>query len=116
MPWPASIELAAGELPVGPDFRVAVSGEGGALVERAAGRFVARLARQTGLALPSPVAPADKPALAIRLHWHLTDDQGFRVESRRHPELQRMGSDGLFYTQQQVREIVAYAGERGICV
>ena len=50
------------------------------------------------------------------LHWHLTDDQGFRVESRRHPELHRMGSDGLFYTQQQVKEIVAYAGERGIRV
>jgi hexosaminidase len=32
-------------------------------------------------------------------HWHLTDDQGFRVESRRYPELHRMGSDGLFYTR-----------------
>ena len=66
MPWPASIELVAGELEVGPDFRVTVSGEGGALVERAAGRFVARLARQTGLALPSPLAPADEATLEIR--------------------------------------------------
>jgi hexosaminidase len=32
-------------------------------------------------------------------HWHLTDDQGFRVESRRYPELHRMGSDGFYYTQ-----------------
>jgi hexosaminidase len=50
------------------------------------------------------------------LHWHLSDDQGFRVESRRFPKLQGMGSDGLFYTQAQLREIVAYARERGIRV
>jgi len=50
------------------------------------------------------------------LHLHLTDDQGFRVESRRYPELHRMGSDGLFYSQAQVKEIVAYAAERGIRV
>jgi hexosaminidase len=50
------------------------------------------------------------------LHWHLTDDQGFRVESRRYPELARMGSDGLYYTQDQVREIITYARDRGIRV
>ena len=33
------------------------------------------------------------------LHWHLSDDQGFRVESRLHPRLQLMGSDGMYYTQ-----------------
>ncbi|HVF44612.1 MAG TPA: family 20 glycosylhydrolase [Pyrinomonadaceae bacterium] len=49
-------------------------------------------------------------------HWHLTDDQGFRVESRLFPELQRLGSDGLFYTQDEVREVVAYARDRGIRV
>ena len=38
------------------------------------------------------------------------------MESRRYPELHRLGSDGLFYTQEQVKEIVAYAGERGIRV
>ena len=48
------------------------------------------------------------------LHWHLSDDQGFRVESRLHPRLQQMGSDGLFYTQAQLRAVVAYARERGI--
>ena len=46
-------------------------------------------------------------------HWHLTDDQGFRVESKRFPKLQEMGSDGLYYTQEQVREVVAYAADRG---
>jgi hexosaminidase len=48
------------------------------------------------------------------LHWHLSDDQGFRVESRLHPRLQLMGSDGLYYTQPQIRAVVAYARDRGI--
>lgn len=50
------------------------------------------------------------------LHWHLTEDQGFRVESRRYPALHREGSDGLYYTQDEIREIVAYAADRGIRV
>ena len=50
------------------------------------------------------------------LHWHLTEDQGFRIESRVFPKLQEMGSGGLYYTQQQVREVVAYASARGIRV
>jgi hexosaminidase len=49
-------------------------------------------------------------------HWHLTDDQGFRIESKRFPRLTSMGSDGLFYTQDQVRAVVAYASARGIRV
>src|SRR5215469_17037114 len=49
-------------------------------------------------------------------HWHLTDYQGFRVESKRFPKLQGMGSDGLYYTQDQVRDVVAYARDRGIRV
>ena len=49
-------------------------------------------------------------------HWHLTENQGFRIESRKFPKLHQMGSDGLYYTQEQAREIVAYAAERGIRV
>jgi hexosaminidase len=49
-------------------------------------------------------------------HWHLSDDQGFRVESRVFPQLQRAGSDGHFYTQAQIREVVEYARDRGIRV
>jgi hexosaminidase len=49
-------------------------------------------------------------------HWHLTDDQGFRVESKRFPKLQEIGSDGLYYTQEQIRDIVAYAADRGVRV
>jgi hexosaminidase len=49
-------------------------------------------------------------------HWHLSENQGFRVESKRFPKLQAMGSDGLFYTQEQVRDVIAYAHERGIRV
>ena len=50
------------------------------------------------------------------LHWHLTDDQGFRIESRVYPRLHTMGSDGEYYTQQQLRHVVAYARGRGIRV
>lgn len=50
------------------------------------------------------------------LHWHLSEDQGFRVESRRFPRLHQLGSDGLYYTQEEIREIVAYAYDRGIRV
>ena len=49
-------------------------------------------------------------------HWHLSDDQGFRMESKIFPKLTEMGSDGQFYTQDQAREIVAYARARGIRV
>jgi hexosaminidase len=49
-------------------------------------------------------------------HWHLTDDQGFRVESKRFPQLTQVGSDHLFYTQDQVRAVIAYASARGIRV
>lgn len=50
------------------------------------------------------------------LHWHLTEDQGFRVESKKFPELHEMGSDGDFYTQDEIREIIKYAADRGIRV
>ncbi|NHO20858.1 family 20 glycosylhydrolase [Acetobacter oeni] len=65
------------------------------------------------------------------LHWHLTDDQGWRIEIRRYPELTRIGAwrhapdsgpngDGTpyggFYTQDQIREIVAYAEARNITI
>jgi hexosaminidase len=217
MPWPASIEVQAGELAVGPGFRVAVSGRGGPRVERAAARLEALLARQTGLVVPAP-GPTEGPATleihcegpgrgslphlgmdesyrlevtpegatltapepwgivrgvetflqlvtpgprgfraaAVRIedsprfgwrgllldvsrhwmpvgvvmrtldgmaavkmnvfHWHLSDDQGFRVESRRYPRLQQMGSDGHYYTQAQVREVIGHAADLGIRV
>jgi len=49
-------------------------------------------------------------------HWHLTDDQGFRIESKLFPKLQEMGSDGNFYTQDAVRYIIRSARFRGIRV
>lgn len=69
-----------------------------------------------------------------RLHWHLTDDQGWRIEIKRYPRLTEVGSvrkgtvvrkewdnyDGVpyggFYTQDEIRDIVAYAADRGITV
>jgi hexosaminidase len=47
-------------------------------------------------------------------HWHLSDNQGFRVESKKFPKLTEMGSDGLYYTQDEVRDLIAYAHDRGI--
>lgn len=49
-------------------------------------------------------------------HWHLTDDQGWRFASKRYPQLQEKGSDGLYYTWEQMRDVVAYAAARGIRV
>lgn len=57
-------------------------------------------------------------------HWHLTDDQGFRLAIRSHPELTRVGSrrkengveTGGFYTQEEAREVVAFAKERFVTV
>jgi hexosaminidase len=69
---------------------------------------------------PPAVIERDLDAMAAVklnvLHWHLSDDQGFRVESKRYPRLQDSGSDGRYYTQEQVRAIVAYARDRGIRV
>lgn len=65
------------------------------------------------------------------LHWHLTDDQGWRIEIKRYPELTRIGAwrtppdaghdgeparYGGFYTQDEIRDVVAYATARHITV
>lgn len=49
-------------------------------------------------------------------HWHLTDDQGFRVESKTYPKLQELASDGLYYSQNQIKDVVNYASNLGIRV
>lgn len=49
-------------------------------------------------------------------HWHITDDQGWRMESRRYPRLHQQASGGQYFTQEQIRELVAYAWDRGIHV
>jgi len=49
-------------------------------------------------------------------HWHLADDQGFRVECKTWPKLHELGSDGFFYTQNQIKDIIDYAADRGIRV
>jgi hexosaminidase len=50
------------------------------------------------------------------LHLHLSDDEGFRVESKVYPRLQQQGSNGLYYTQDEIKSMVAYAHSRGIIV
>jgi hexosaminidase len=65
------------------------------------------------------------------LHWHLTDDQGWRIQIKRYPELTRIGAwrtppdagrdgeperYGGFYTQDQIRQVVAYAAARHVTI
>ena len=59
------------------------------------------------------------------LHWHLTDDQGWRIEIRKYPKLTSVGAwrteadgsrSGGFYTQQQIRDVVEYARQRNVMV
>lgn len=55
-------------------------------------------------------------------HWHLTDNPAWRIECRAYPQLndpfyQRKGRDeGRFYTYDQIREVIAYARERGVMI
>ena len=49
-------------------------------------------------------------------HWHISDNQGFRAESKKFPKLTSVGSGGAFYTQDEIRELIAYARDRGIRV
>src|SRR5208283_3355218 len=49
-------------------------------------------------------------------HWHLSENQGFRVESHKYPKLHELGSDGLYYTQEEIHGLIAYARDRGIRV
>jgi hexosaminidase len=70
--------------------------------------------------MPAAVVKRNLDAMAaVKLnvfHWHLSDNQGFRVESKRFPRLAQLGSDGNFYTQSEIRQVVAYAQDRGIRV
>jgi len=49
-------------------------------------------------------------------HWRFADDAGFHIESKRFPLLQERASAGFYYTQEEVKEIIAYARDRGIRV
>ena len=49
-------------------------------------------------------------------HWRFADNQGFHMESKKFPLLQEKGSGGFYYSQDEVREIIAYARDRGIRV
>lgn len=69
-----------------------------------------------------PVAVIKRTLLgmaAVKLnvfHWHLSDDQGFRIQSKLFPRLTMIGSKGQYYTQAQVRDIVHFANLLGIRV
>lgn len=215
MPYPADVQLGAGEFRVDNSFGVALEGYREPRLERARKRFLNRLSRATGLPLYQKASlnqpnffintdgPSDRvqriredesyklvvtpeavhlsaanplgilhglqtflqlvrvtpsgfsaPAVTIRdwprfpwrglmidtsrhfmplsvikqnlnameavkmniFHWHLSDDQGFRAQSKVYPLLQEKGSDGLYYTQAEIRGIISYARDRGIIV
>lgn len=70
--------------------------------------------------MPIPVVERNLDAMeAVKLnvfHWHISDDQGFRAESKLYPLLQEKGSNGQFYTQKQIADVIEYARDRGIRV
>lgn len=49
-------------------------------------------------------------------HWHLVDDQGWRIEMKKHPKFIDLASDGMYYTQEEIKNIVKYADARGILI
>lgn len=49
-------------------------------------------------------------------HWHLVDDQGWRIETKKHPRLIELASDGMYYTQEEIKNMVKYADDRGILI
>jgi hexosaminidase len=70
--------------------------------------------------VPIPVVKRNLDGMeAVKLnvfHWRFADDQGFHIESKKFPLLQGKASGGLYYSQDEVREIVEYARDRGIRV
>ncbi|MBS0334542.1 MAG: family 20 glycosylhydrolase [Proteobacteria bacterium] len=48
------------------------------------------------------------------LHFHLSDNEGFRIESKRYPKLTQVATHGQFYTQAEIRDLVVYAADRGV--
>src|SRR5207253_299877 len=142
MPMPANIKIGVGQLVVDPSFSVAISGRKEPRLQRTVEIFLDHLRRQTGM-LPLDMKISDSSTGALLIdagrhfmpldvikrnldgmagvklnvfHWHLSENQGFRVESKKFPKLHEMGSDGLYYTQSEVRDVIAYARDRGIRV
>jgi len=70
--------------------------------------------------VPTPVVKRNLDGMeAVKLnvfHWRFADDEGFHIESKKFPLLQEKASGGLYYSQEEVREIVGYARDRGIRV
>lgn len=50
------------------------------------------------------------------LHLHLSEDQGFRIESKKFPKLHQLGNNGDYFTQDDIKEILSYAHSRGVRV
>lgn len=70
--------------------------------------------------MPMPVLYRQVDAMAMAkmnvLHLHLTEDQGFRIESKKFPALHEKGSGGQYYTQAEMKKFIEHASDRGIRV
>jgi hexosaminidase len=70
--------------------------------------------------IPADVIKRNIEAMAAvkmnTLHLHLSDDQGFRVESKRFPLLEEKGSKGQYYTQAEIRDLINFARLRGVII
>jgi hexosaminidase len=70
--------------------------------------------------LPIPIVKRNLDGMeAVKLnvlHWRFSDDLGFHAESKKFPRLQEKGSGGFYYSQNEIREVIAYARDRGIRV
>jgi len=70
--------------------------------------------------VPVPVVKRNLDGMeAVKLnvfHWRFADNQGFHIESKKLPRLHEKGSGGFYYSQDEVREVIAYARDRGIRV
>ena len=70
--------------------------------------------------VPIPVVKRNIDGMeAVKLnvfHWRFADDEGFHAESKKFPLLQEKGSHGVYYSEDEIRDVIAYARDRGIRV
>src|SRR5207249_2722388 len=109
---------------VDPSFSVAISGHKEPRLQRTVEIFLDHLRRQTGM-LPLDMKVSDSSTGTLLIHadsrskevQELGEEESYRLEiTSSGAKLNAMGSDGLYYTQGEVRDVIAYARDRGIRV
>ena len=108
----ASLRQAVIDGPVGPHLALGTIQDAPRFVWRGIMIDVARHFMSPG-SLKRQIDAMEQVKLNV-LHLHLSDNEGFRVESRLYPKLHEVGAHGQYYSQAQIRELVAYARDRGV--